>query len=142
EIPSVDNGGLNADGTVLTLKLRDDIKWSDGEPITSDDYLFTYQMLMSDKNTVSTRNPWDTKVKSVEAPDPTTVVITFNEPYAPWLTTLYSTVTPVIPKHILQPVFDQDGTLDNADWNRTLNPGSGPFTLDQWETGSFLSFVP
>src|SRR4030042_6371993 len=34
EIPSVDNGGLTNDGRTFTLKLRDDIVWSDGEPIT------------------------------------------------------------------------------------------------------------
>jgi peptide/nickel transport system substrate-binding protein len=141
EIPSVDNGGVSKDGTVLTLKLRNDMKWSDGEPLTSKDYLFTYEMIMSDKNTVSTRSPWDTKVKTVTAPDDTTVVITFNEPYAPWLTALF-TASPAMPEHVLRPVFEKDGTLDNAEWNRTLNPGSGAFKLEQWETGSFLSLVP
>jgi len=140
EIPSVENGGLNADGTVLTLRLRDDITWSDGEPITSADYVFTYEMIMADSNTVSSRFPWDTNVASVAAPDETTVVITFNEPFAPWLTTLY-TVTPAIPEHVLRPVFEAEGTLDTAEWNRTLNPGSGPFVFNQWETGSFLSVV-
>jgi peptide/nickel transport system substrate-binding protein len=141
EIPSVDNGGISKDGTIMTMKLRQDMKWSDGEPITSKDYLFTYEMLMSDKNTVASRSPWDTKVKSVTAPDDYTVVVTFNEPFAPWLTSLF-TATPAMPEHTLRPVFDKDGTLDNAAWNRTLNPGSGAFKLDQWETGSFLSLVP
>lgn len=141
EIPSAENGGVSADGKVLTMKLRDDIKWSDGEPITSADYVFTYEMIMADANTVSTRSPWDSKVESVTAPDATTVVITFNEPYAPWLTTLFN-LSPAMPEHALRPVFDADGTLDNADWNRTLNPGSGPFMLNEWETGSFLSVVP
>ncbi|MBI1281443.1 MAG: hypothetical protein GC179_25170 [Anaerolineaceae bacterium] len=141
EIPSTENGGISADGTVMTMKLRDDIKWSDGEPITSEDYVFTYDMIMLDKNTVSSRFPWDTKVKSVTAPDATTVVVTFNEPFAPWLTTLF-TASPAMPKHALQPIVDQDGTLDNADWNRTLEPGSGAFKLAQWESGSFLSLVP
>lgn len=140
EIPSVENGGLNADGTVLTLRLRDDITWSDGEPITSADYVFTYEMIMADSNTVSSRFPWDTNVTSVAAPDETTVVITFNEPFAPWLTTLY-TVNPALPEHVLRPVFEAEGTLDTAEWNRTLNPGSGPFVFNQWETGSFLSVV-
>ncbi|MEZ4669720.1 MAG: ABC transporter substrate-binding protein [Anaerolineae bacterium] len=47
------------------MKLRDDIKWSDGEPITSADYVFAYEMIMSDANTVSTRSSWDTKAASV-----------------------------------------------------------------------------
>ncbi len=50
EIPSVENGGLSADGNTITIKLRDDVNWSDGEPLTADDYVFTYDMIMSDKN--------------------------------------------------------------------------------------------
>ena len=41
EIPTVENGGLSADGKTITLKLRDDVKWSDGEPLTADDFVFT-----------------------------------------------------------------------------------------------------
>jgi peptide/nickel transport system substrate-binding protein len=140
EIPSVDNGGVSKDGKVLTMKLRSDLKWSDGEPITAKDYVFTYEMLINDKNTVSSRYPWDTKVAKVEAPDDTTVVVTFKEPFAPWLTQLYN-ATPAIPEHVLRPIFEQDGTLDKADWNRSVNVSSGPFTLQEWESGSHLTLV-
>jgi len=141
EIPSVENGGISEDGTVITLKLRDDLKWSDGEPLTSADYVFTYEMIMADGNTVSSRDPWETKVASVTAPDATTVVITFNESFAPWLTALF-TASPAMPEHTLRPIFDAEGTLDAAEWNKTVNPGSGSFILNEWETGSFLSLVP
>ncbi len=57
EIPSVDNGGVSADGKTITLKLRDDVKWSDGEPLTADDFAFTFDMVMSDKNTPIGRYP-------------------------------------------------------------------------------------
>ena len=138
EIPSAENGGLSADGTVITLKLKDGLKWSDGEPLTSADFKFYYDMIMNTANTVSSRAPWDTKVKSVEAPDPQTVVITTNEPYAPWIATL--NMVP-LPQHILQPVFDSDGNLDTADWNRNATVGSGPYTLVNWESGSEMNFV-
>ncbi len=141
EMPSVENGGISEDGTVITLKLRDDLKWSDGEPLTSADYVFTYEMIMADGNTVSSRDPWETKVASVTAPDPTTVVITFNEPFAPWLTALF-TLSPAMPEHVLRPIYDAEGTLDTAEWNETSNPGSGAFVLNEWETGSYLSLTP
>ena len=41
EIPSVENGGISADSKTITMKLRDDITWSDGTPVTSDDFVFT-----------------------------------------------------------------------------------------------------
>ena len=49
EIPSVDNGGVSADGKTITFKLRDDVTWSDGEPLTADDFVFTYDMIMSER---------------------------------------------------------------------------------------------
>jgi peptide/nickel transport system substrate-binding protein len=138
EIPSVENGGVSADGKTITLKLRDDVKWSDGEPLTAEDYAFTYDMIMSDQNTPLGRYPYDLYVVSVVAQDPTTVVVTLSEPFAAWLTSLF--YQGVLPKHVLQPVFDAEGTIDNAAWNRNPVPSLGPFVLDQWESGSHLSF--
>ena len=138
EIPSADNGGVSADGKTLTIKLRDDVTWSDGTPLTADDFVFTYQMIMSEKNVAQTRYPYEDYVASVEAKDKTTLVINFKEPFAPWLATMFLYV---LPKHVLQPVFDADGTLDNAEWNRAPTVGAGPFVFSEWESGSHLIFV-
>ncbi len=142
EIPTVDNGGISADGKVITFKLRDDVKWSDGTPLTADDYVFTYEMIMSNKNTVASRAPFEDRVASVEAKDPHTLVVTFKEPYAPWMTSIFSRVNSsvALPKHILQPVFEKDGTLDNAEWNRKPTVSVGPFKFKEWESGSHLAF--
>ena len=66
------------------------------------------------------------------------MVITFKEPFAPWLSTLWKSI---LPKHVLQPVFDKDGTIDNAEWNRKPTVGAGPFVFTEWESGSFARFV-
>jgi len=136
EMPSQENGGISPDGTVLTLKLRDDIKWSDGEPITAEDFVFTWEMTIAPSNTVATTYPYS-EVVSMEAPDPQTVVVTFAEPFAPWMYLFHG----LLPKHILQPVFDAEGTIDNADWNNAPTVGSGPFVFAEWESGSYLRFV-
>jgi peptide/nickel transport system substrate-binding protein len=141
EIPSAENGGISADGKTITIKLRDNAVWSDGEPITSADFVFTYKMIIDNGNTPNSRYPWDSKVASVEAPDPQTVVVTFNEPFAPWLALLFSVTTPPLPQHVLQSVFDADGTLDNADWNKNPTVTSGPYKFVSWESGSGLTFV-
>lgn len=141
EIPTTENGGVSADGTVITIKLNPAAVWSDGEPITSADFVFTYEMILSDANTVNSRYPFDEKVKSVEAPDAETVVVTFNEPFAPWVTTLFSGALSVLPEHVLRPVFDAAGTLDGADWNSNPTVGSGPFNFVEWERGSGMDFV-
>lgn len=142
EIPSAENGGISADGRAITMKLRDDIVWSDGTPITSADFKFTYDMLMADGNAVASRSPYDI-MESLETPDERTVVATFAEPYAPWLSSLFSGSSgiSIVPKHVLQPVFDAEGTIDNAEWNLAPTVGCGPFVFDEWESGSFARFA-
>ena len=83
-MPSAENGGISEDGKTITLKLRDDIVWSDGEPITSDDFVFTYEMFMNPANTVASTYPYDL-LAGMEAPDERTVVMSFEEPFVPWM---------------------------------------------------------
>jgi len=142
EIPSTENGGISEDGKTITLKLRDDIKWSDGTPITSADFKFTYDMVLSDSNAVSSRSPYDL-ITAFETPDERTVSLTFENPYAPWLAQLFSGIAgiSIIPAHVLQPVFDEAGTIDTAEWNKAPTVGCGPFVFTEWESGSFARFV-
>ena len=137
EIPSTENGGISEDGRVITMKLRDDITWSDGEPLTADDFIFTWEMAVSPKNTVATTYPYDA-IESVTATDPQTVVITFTEPFAPWLANLWHGI---LPAHILRPIYDAEGTIDNADWLKNPTVGSGPYVFAEWESGSYARFV-
>jgi peptide/nickel transport system substrate-binding protein len=137
EIPSTENGGVSADGTVITMHLRSDIKWSDNAPMTAEDFIFTWQMAVSPKNTVSTTYPYD-MISSVEAPDPQTVVVTFSEPFSPWLANLWHGI---LPAHILSPIYQADGTIDNADWIKNPTVGCGPYNFAKWESGSYARFV-
>lgn len=140
EIPSTENGGISEDGRVITLTLRDDIVWSDGTPITSADFVFTYEMIIDEFNIPTSRYPYDPTlgiIESIEAADERTVVVTYTEPFAPWVSyPMYP-----LPAHVLGPVYEDEGTLDAAAWNRAATVGSGPFVFDQWEVGSFIRFV-
>lgn len=139
EVPTIENGGISEDGLTITYKLKEGLVWSDGEPLTSADFLFTYEMMTSEANTPLSRSPYtDNIIESVEAPDATTVVVNFPAPYAPWMTEVFMWV---LPEHVLRPVFEADGTLDNAAWNREPTVASGPFVFQEWETGSHILFV-
>ena len=137
EIPSAENGGISADGTVITMHLRDDIKWSDNEPVTADDFVFTWEMATSMQNTVNSAYPYD-QIASVTAPDDRTVVITFNQPFAPWEATLWHGI---LPAHVLRPIYEAEGTIDNADWLKNPTVGCGPYVFEEWQSGSFARFV-
>ena len=136
ELPSLDNGGISEDGLTITLHLRDDITWSDGEPLTSEDFRFTWAMMLDPKNVVSTTYPYD-QVTEINTPDAQTVEMKFETPFAAWQTLWKG----LIPAHILQPVYDADGTLDNAEWNNNPTVGCGPYNFAEWESGSFARFV-
>lgn len=138
EIPSPENGGISEDGTTFTFKLKDGLVWSDGDPLDSADFKFTYDMYMSDQNAPLTRAPFD-QFAGVEAPDPATVVISFEQPYAPWVGTLNFKV---LPEHALRPVFEEAGTLDGAEFNRQPTVSSGAYVLEEYQSGSFMRFSP
>lgn len=138
EIPTAENGGISEDSRTITVQLREDATWSDGTPVTADDFVFTYDMIMDDRNTVLSRSPYDEFVESVVAENDHTLVVTFNEPFAPWLAQLFDYV---IPKHVLEPVMEADGTLDGAAWNRNPTVGVGPYVFSQWESGSHIMFT-
>ena len=136
QMPSEANGGITDDGRTITLNLRDDIKWSDGEPITANDFVFTYNMIMDPANIVQSTYPYDS-MASVTAADDQTVVLTFDDPFAPWMTLWRY----LLPEHVLAPVFEAEGTLDAAEWNLAPTVGAGPYVFAEWESGSFARFV-
>jgi peptide/nickel transport system substrate-binding protein len=137
EIPSMDNGGVSEDGLIITIHLRDDLVWSDGTPLTAEDFVFTYEMIVDPGNTVASVYPYD-YLDGVEAPDAQTVVMTFSEPFAPWEANFWKGI---LPKHVLQPVFEAEGSIDQAEWNLAPTVGCGPFDFVEWESGSFMSFA-
>jgi peptide/nickel transport system substrate-binding protein len=136
ELPSIENGGISADGLTITLKLRDDLKWSDNEPLTSEDFKFTWEMTVDPKNTVNSTYPYDL-ITAIETPDAQTVVMKFDAPLAAWQTLW----TGLVPAHILKPVYEAEGTLDNAAWNNNPTVGCGPYNFAEWESGSFARFT-
>jgi len=137
EMPSKDNGGISEDNLTITMKLRDDMKWSDGEPLNAKDFVFTYDMIVNPANTVASTYPYEL-LESVTATDDTTLVMRFKEPFAAWVGTLWRGL---MPQHVLQPVIDAEGNINNAEWNRNPTVGCGPYNFQEWESGSFARFT-
>jgi peptide/nickel transport system substrate-binding protein len=91
---------VSDDGKIYTFKLRQGVKWHDGEPLTADDVVFTFKRLMDPK----TGYPYSTQVESfadVKAIDPTTVELTLSRPTGPLLSFLAFPGNFIVPKHIV-----------------------------------------
>ncbi len=127
---------ISPDQLVYTFTLRSDLKWSDGEPITSADFKWTWDQAMNPANDYPYREN-NTFIKSYEAPDPTHVVVTINSVFCPALEGV-DAITP-LPMHIWQK-YDWKDPEKNPE---ILHPTvvSGPFKLQEWVKDDHAIFV-
>jgi peptide/nickel transport system substrate-binding protein len=113
----------------LTFKLRKDVKWHDGHPFTADDVVFTYQTMINPKTPAPFKEGF-LLVKDVQAPDPYTVRVRYDKPYARAVETWG---TYILPKHLLQSFADA-GTLRESPQN-SRPIGTGPYRFQEWKPG-------
>lgn len=120
---------ISTDQKTITFKLKPNLKWSDGQPLTSTDVLWTWQAVID----VKTGSPYASDyqlVKKAEAPDPLTFSVTYEQAYAPALDSWAG--LQILPKHLLA---GQD--LHTTAFAR--NPvGSNYYKLDSWTHGENL----
>ena len=113
----------SSDLTQLTFKLRTDVKWSDGQAFSSADVKFTFD-LMKQYPALDQGSVWATLLKSVDAPDSSTVVFNLQHADSTALFRIGGSVF-IVPQHIWANVSG-----DPAKFANDHNPvGTGPYTL-------------
>jgi peptide/nickel transport system substrate-binding protein len=135
ELPTV-----SADGKTYTFHLRQDAKWTDGTPVTSDDVVFTYKVMFDPAYKdfpFSRRAQAEQNIESVSAPDKYTVVITTKKVYAPLI--LQFGMWGLMPAHVLGQLSAKD--LTTAPFNQNPNVTNGVFKFVKWEKGNQISFA-
>lgn len=109
--------GASQDGLTWTVKIRDDVSFTDGEPLTAEDVAFTYNTVKE----ASSVNDF-TMLDYAEAVDDTTVLFHMTRPFSIWPYTM--AVVGIVPEH----------AYDSAAYGS--NPiGSGRYILKQWDRG-------
>lgn len=120
------NWSISDDNKTITFKLKPNLTWSDGKPLTSADIYFTWQ-LVTDENT---RSPYASDyllVKKASTPDPLTFQVTYDQPYAPALDSWAG--LQILPKHLLK------GQDIHTTAFAQKPVGSNYYQLDQWRHG-------
>jgi len=114
----------------LVFQLREDVRWHDGIPFTSEDVLFTYRAIMSDEVASPRKSDFDLILR-MEANGPGEVRVTYRKPFSP---ALNSWMISILPAHILA---DRPVTWWAENFNR--NPvGLGPFRFSEWKTNEYI----
>lgn len=130
------------DNKTWTFHLRKNLRWSDGQPITADDVVFTCNDLIYNTNinpVIADALRVDGKDFTVTKVDDLTVRVVTPDIYAPFLTTFGAGV-PIMPKHILEK-YVADGTFDSAygiNWKPQDIVGSGPFLIQDYKPAQYV----
>ncbi len=130
---NTDTWKLFPDGSMeTTYRLKPNLTWHDGQPLTADDFVFAYDVYSTPEYGVDRRIPIKF-MSSVQAPDPRTVVIRWGERYADAgrLTDDF----PPLPRHILEAEHRQSagpGLPNSSFWNAHY-VGAGPYKLEAYE---------
>ena len=127
----------NKNGTVWQFWLRKGVKWSDGQPFTSADVLFTYHFVSNPKINTSYVTGFN-DITSLTAPNKYEVVYKLQKPLAMFLADVGGAA--ILPAHIFQnltPTQINKGQYPSA--NAPI--GTGPYTLQSWTQNSQMTFV-
>jgi len=115
---------------IWLIHLRSNVKWHDGEPLTSEDVKFTLDLI---RDVGGTMSRFVSGIIEIQTPDPHTVIIKTEKPtlVAPWLTSVY-----ILPKHD----WERRGATGEAALTFENVPpiGSGPFKFAEWKPGEYL----
>jgi len=131
EIPTRANGGVAADGSSVTWKLKKGVAWHDGAPFTADDVVFNWRYATDPATAAVTTGDY-AGIKAVEKLDAHTVRIVFAKPTPLWLR---GSTPQLIPRHLFEPF---KGTKSREAPANLKPVGTGPYRFVEFRPGDLL----
>jgi peptide/nickel transport system substrate-binding protein len=138
---NTDTWRVLADGGMeTTQRLRPNLTWQDGMPLTADDFVFGWRVYATPELGLARSNPFR-QMAEVVAPDPRTVLIRWREAY-PFAAEMDQAFQ-ALPRHILEQPFQSASGGDlpafvNLPFWTFEYVGLGPYRVDRWEAGAFI----
>lgn len=138
-VPTLENRGISADGLTVTYHLRRNAYWTDGVPVTARDVKWSWQAIMNPNNDVISRHGYD-EIRSIDTPDPYTVVVHLKEKFSPFVNTFFGESDqpyPVAPAHVL----DKYPNINEIPFNSEPTVTDGPFRFGEWSHGDHITLL-
>jgi len=133
EIPSVQNGGLAADGRSVVWKLKQGVQWHDGKPFTADDLVFNWEYAANPATAATTIATYrDIKVEKL---DSHSVRVVFQKPTPFWAEAFCGTRGMIIPRHLFEPY---KGDKSREAPNNLKPVGTGPYRFVDFKPGDMV----
>lgn len=119
--------------STVTFRLRNDVRWHDGEPVTAEDVKFTFDLAVDPETASLLGSAYLNQVESATVLDAHTIRFDFVAPHAQALDAFW---WPPLPRHLLQGVAASE--MSQAGYNQRPI-GSGPFRFVSWERNQQLT---
>ncbi len=137
-VPTVENGGITADLTQITWKLKPGLLWSDGTPVTSADAKFTYEYCTHPEGGCAQAARYE-GIASIETPDELTIVIKFEGPKPNPYTAFVGGTSPILQAAQFANCL---GTAASTCTDQNFKPiGTGPFMVTDFKVNDVVEFA-
>jgi peptide/nickel transport system substrate-binding protein len=138
ELPSIENQDVTVDQEAgimsVTWKMRQDVQWADGTPVTADDVIFTYNAILDPDQ--GSWIPGLDYIESVDKIDDYTFTVLYNSIYPGYLTQFGGEQVVIWPAHYC------DASQGFSAWDCAREPlSNGPYVLSEWVSGDHMTFV-
>ncbi|WP_309084898.1 ABC transporter substrate-binding protein [Chelativorans sp.] len=116
----------------VTVKLREGMKWHDGQPVTPEDVKFSFETAVSGEAPMYA--PFASNIEKIDI-DGSNITFTLKEPSASFVTSSLAKIN-LIPRHVWEPIIEDLKTKEeNAESHQEQTPiGSGPYKFERWLT--------
>jgi peptide/nickel transport system substrate-binding protein len=122
---------LSDDNKTVTWKLREGLKWSDGQPLTSDDIKFTWEAVSNSNSGAYNGTAGFNLITGIDTPDAVTAVVHYSEPFVGYLGQFSAAV---LPRHATGKPEEM------TKWAYNMKPVSaGPFMVTDWRSGESIT---
>jgi peptide/nickel transport system substrate-binding protein len=136
EIPTRENGGLSADGTSVSWRLKKGVTWHDGKPFTADDVIFTWEYVVDPATGATTVGSYQ-NIDRIEKLDDYAVKVVFKEPTPYWYDAFFGRRGHILPKHLMEPYKGQNSR--NAPYNHQP-VGTGAYKIVEFKPGDVVRY--